>query len=219
MGDVLRLILMVLAGGLAVTLGVAAFAWLMAEERRLARVFRRALGAAPDAAIVARGTGRGAALSMAARRIVTAWDGGGWRMDYALDELLGAEIDIDGEVAARAMRGEPRRLLERTGRAEHEVRLRLLFDDPRHPDFELALWPGRGAPANPREAIAEANRWVARVEAVLRRTGGPLVKSELVRDVARPRSVARTAPTPDDTLDLFEDEDELEAEEEDDLPF
>jgi hypothetical protein len=216
MGDLVRLILVVLAGGAAVMLGVGAFAWLMAEERRLARAFRKGLGAAPDASIVARGSGRGVALSLAARRVVTVWDRGGWRLDYAIDELIGAELDLDGEVAARAMRGEPRRLLDRTGLAEREVRLRLLFDDPRHPDFDLALWPGRGpkAPASPREAIAEANRWIARVEAVLRRTGGPLVKSEIVAAARRPAAKG-AAP------DLFDQHEDLaaELEDEDELPI
>src|SRR5580658_7391006 len=140
MSEWLKLILMIGLGGAAVTLAAAVFARLMAEEPRLARAFRKGLEARPDAALVAHGSGRGAALSLAARRIVTAWDAGGWRMTYSLDELLGAELDLDGQVAARAMRGEPRRLLDRQSGAEREVRLRLLFDDARYPDFELVLW-------------------------------------------------------------------------------
>jgi hypothetical protein len=57
------------------------------------------------------------------------------------------------------------------------VALRLIFDDARYPDFEIALWmPGdeakRNAPS-PAEAIQEANRWIARVEAILRRASPP----------------------------------------------
>jgi hypothetical protein len=183
----------------------------LAEDQRLARTFRAALEARADAALIAHGSGRGVALSLAARRIVTAWDAGGWHMVYPLDELLGAELDLDGQVAARAMRGEPRRPLDRSTGAEREVRLRLIFDEPRHPDFELVLWPakpGRGAPTKPREAISEANRWIARVEALLRRTGGALT-------LAQPPAVAKLAPTsprPPGEGDLSgddEDEDEF----------
>jgi hypothetical protein len=202
-------VLLIGVGGVGVTLLAMGLARLMAEDQRLARTFRKGLQASPDAALIAHGSGRGAALSLAARRVVTAWDAGGWHMVYPLDELLGAELDLDGVVAARAMRGEPRRMLDKATGAEREVRLRLLFDEPRHPDFELVLWPvrpGRGAPTRPREAIAEANRWIARVEALLRRTGGALA-------LAQPPAVS-SSPTarPVEDGDLFdteEDEDQL----------
>jgi hypothetical protein len=104
--------------------------------------------------------------------------------------VLGAELDLDGEVAARAMRGEPRRMLDRAGNAVTEVRLRLLFDEPRYPDFELVLWPSRlarGAPTKPREAISEGNRWIARVESLLRRSGGALTLTQSPA-ISRPSS-------------------------------
>jgi hypothetical protein len=209
MSEWLRLVLLIGVGGVGVTLLAMGLARFMAEDQRLARAFRKGLGAAPDAALIAHGSGRGVALSLAARRVVTAWDAGGWHMVYPLDELLGAELDLDGVVAARAMRGEPRRLLDKATGAEREVRLRLLFDEPRHPDFELALWPckaARGGPTRPREAIAEANRWIARIEALLRRTGGALTLSQ------PPAVSSSTAPRPVEDGDLFdtdEDEDEL----------
>ena len=193
MGDWLRLILLILLGGAGVTLAAWLAMYFMAEERRLARAFRLGLGGPPDAALIARGSGT-----------------------YPLEELLGAELDLDGEVAARALRGEPRRLLDRQSGAEREVRLRFLFDDARHPDFELVLWPPqspRGGPARPREAIAEANRWIARIEAVLRKTGGAL----LLAKPAAPTPV-RSAPAPRPAPpDLFYDDEgedeELDADE------
>jgi hypothetical protein len=208
MSEWLRLVLLIGVGGVGVTLLVMGLARFMAEDQRLARTFRQGLESRPDASLIAHGSGRGVALSLAARRIVTAWDTGGWHMVYALEELLGAELDLDGEVAARAMRGEPRRRLDRSSGAEREVRLRLLFDEPRHPDFELVLWPSkqvRGGPTRPREAISEANRWIARVEALLRRTGGALV-------LAQAASVSGFATAPrlgDDHLSADEDEDEF----------
>jgi len=209
MSEWLRLVLLIGVGGVGVTLLAMGLARLMAEDQRLARAFRKGLEARPDAALIAHGSGRGVALSLAARRVVTAWDAGAWHMVYQLDELLGAELDLDGMIAARAMRGEPRRMLDKATGAEREVRLRLLFDEPRHPDFELVLWPckaARGGPTRPREAIAEANRWIARVEALLRRTGGALA-------LAQPAAVASgpaTRPSEDEDLfDADDDEDEL----------
>ena len=211
MSEWLRLVVLIGLGGVGVTLLAMGLARYLAEDQRLARTFRAALEIRPDAALIAHGSGRGVALSLSARRIVTAWDAGGWHMVYALDELLGAELDLDGQIAARAMRGEPRRPLDRSTGAEHEVRLRLIFDEPRHPDFELVLWPakaGRGAPTKPREAISEANRWIARVEALLRRTGGALSLVTPPTAVAKP---VAAAPKPEEPY-LFDDEVEEEDE-------
>ncbi|HZZ89615.1 MAG TPA: hypothetical protein VFE13_14910 [Caulobacteraceae bacterium] len=221
MSEWLRLVLLVGLGGVGVTLLAMGLARLMAEDQRLLRAFRRALETRPDAAVIAHGTGRGVALGLAARRIVTVWDAGGWHKVYPLDELLGAELDLDGEVAARAMRGEPRRMLERPGGAVAEVRLRLLFDEPRHPDFELMLWPSkiaRGAPTTPREAISEANRWIARVESLLRRTGGALTLTLAQAQAqaisrpspeAQPAKLAAAQPETPPWDDLFDEADEL----------
>ncbi|HQT54063.1 MAG TPA: hypothetical protein PKX06_11360, partial [Phenylobacterium sp.] len=48
-----------------------------------------------------------------------------------------------------------------------------IFDDPQHPDFELDLWltgdESRRVAASPGAAVLEANRWLARAEAILRR--------------------------------------------------
>jgi hypothetical protein len=175
MSEWLKLLLALVAAAVALTIAAMAWTRLMSERRRLARAFRQGLEAQPDAVLVAPGAGRGVALSLATRRIVTVWDRGGWRMVYPLEDLIGAELDLDGHVAARALRGEPRRRLERQSGDEAEVRLRFLFDDPGHPDFELALWPcaaSGGGFARPRDAIAEANQWLARIEALQRRSGG-----------------------------------------------
>ena len=208
MNEWLRLALAISVAGVAVTLAAALAAWWMGETRRLARVFRRALDGRPDAALTAAGAGRGVALSLASRRIVTAWDRGGWRIVYPLDEWIGAELDLDGAVAARAVRGEPTRRLDRASGAEGEVRLRLVFDDPGHPDFELVLWPSqarRGGFARPRDAIAEANRWIARIEALARRAGAAAPAA-----IARPEPAPRPLPPVGQEVDIFEeDEDAL----------
>src|SRR5581483_3218628 len=212
-------VLLIVLAGVGATGFIAACAWFMAEERRLKRAFDRVLGAPPDAMLIAHGRGRAAAFSFAAGRIATAWNGGAWCLVYGLDELLGAELALDGEIAARVMRGEPRRALDRVGGMVGEARLRLLFDDPQHPDFELVLWPSEGrsaaAPSRAAEAISEANRWLARIEAVLRRTGVAVVRPQPAGLAAQPRQKP-ARPHPLETQDLFEDESE---ETEDELPI
>jgi hypothetical protein len=176
MSEWLKLGLALALGAVGLTLAAMGWTRLMNEPRRLARAFRQTLGTAPDAALIAAGTGRGVALSLAARRFATCWDHGEWRLAYPLEALVGAELELDGHVAARVLHDTPRRRLERQSGGEADVRLRFMFDDPAHPDFELTLWPNqaaRGGFEQPREAIAEANRWLARIEAVQRRVGAP----------------------------------------------
>jgi hypothetical protein len=96
---------------------------------------------------------------------------------YRLDEVEGAELIVDGEVAARVRRGEAGRPLERLNRMAEHVALRLIFADPRHPDFELELKGerdaevGAGAPAE--EAVRQGRRWLAHVDSILRRRPPP----------------------------------------------
>jgi hypothetical protein len=216
MREILRLLLLLGLAAAAITFIVSAFAWFMAENRRLARAFRNVLGEPPDTTLIAHGRGRAAAFSFATGKIAVAWSSGAWCLVYDLSELLGADLVLDGEVAARVLRGEPRRALDRTRGTEGEVLLRLLFDDPRHPDFELVLWPVQnpraGAPANSAAAIGEANRWLARIEAVLRRTGATVAKAERRVKVKPPQHGPLEA-------DLFQAELDAEDEDEADLPF
>ena len=203
MGEILGLLVFVAAAGVGVTLLVATAAGMLGEERRIVRAFHAGLEMRPDASLIAYGTGRGVALSLFTEEIVTVWDRGGWRLVYPLQALAGAELEVDGEVAARAVRGEPGRRLEHAG-VEDEVRLRLLFDDPRHPDFELRLWPCRKtgpAPGTPREAIADANRWMARIEAILKRSARAAVRT--------PAPVQPVGAPVDDLLSDDEDTDAL----------
>ncbi|MBV9510032.1 MAG: hypothetical protein JO303_07100, partial [Caulobacteraceae bacterium] len=104
-------------------------------------------------------------------------DGGADALLYPLRALHGAELIVDDMVAARVMRDEPRRVLDQINAAAGRVTLRLLFDDPRHPDFSLELWAPEDA--HRREArtaaatIREARGWLGRAEAILRRTAPP----------------------------------------------
>lgn len=169
---------LVLIGVAAVALAAlgGAVAWYNEEGRRIRRGLRRVLRGEVHAEIIAYGRGRGAGFNFTSNTMAVAWDAGAWCLIYRMDELLGVELIVDGQVAARAFRGEPRRPLDVLGGAENQVALRLVFDDPQYADFLLELWSAarpnrRGPDAN--DAVEEGNRWLARVESVFRRKQGP----------------------------------------------
>jgi hypothetical protein len=186
MSDLVRLVLLLCLAGAAFTALGGAVIWFLDEERRIRRSLKHVLGAPPEAVVSAHGRGAGFAFSRGA--LAVTWDQGAWCMVYRLDELVGAEVLVDGEVMGRAYRGEPRRPLDKGMSDAALVRLRLLFDDPAHPDFEITLWTDdeepRKGPPSPASAAQEANRWLARAEAILRRQGG------------QPK-VAKAAPAPE----------------------
>jgi hypothetical protein len=182
----------VLIGLLAVALAAlgATVAWWNQEARRVRRGLRLVLGEEPHALIVAPGRGRGAGFNFSSGTMAVAWDSGGWCLIYRIEELNGMELLVDGHLAARVWRGEARRPLENVGDAERQVLLRLVFDDPHHPDFLLELWSPldhglRGA-LTTAEALEEGNRWIARTESLFRRR--PAATS--VRVAPRPEPVA-----------------------------
>ncbi|HEX2560733.1 hypothetical protein [Phenylobacterium sp.] len=177
MNDLARLLLWIALAGTVVTLLGSAAIWFMDEERRIRRALKRVLRHAPEAMVIARGRGRGAGFCFSTGSMGVAWDGGAWCLVYKVDELVGAELIVDGQVLARAFRGEPRKAMDQVVAAIEKVTLRLVFDDPRFADFDLDLWlPGDDSgrrPAPSTEAVSEGARWITRVEAILRRAPRP----------------------------------------------
>lgn len=175
MSDLARLLLLLGFAGLVVTLAGSGVIWFMEESRRIRRALKKVLKGDPEAMIVAPGRGRAAGFSFSTGLLAVTWDTGGWCLIYRINELQGAEIIVDGTVVARAYRGEPRRPLDQTVDEAARVSLRLVFDDPANPDFELDLFAAvdaaRRPDASPKAAVQEANRWMARAEAILRRPG------------------------------------------------
>lgn len=201
MDEVGRLIvLMAIAGGAFTALG-AAFVWFLEESRRIRRSLKKVLGAEPHALLIARGRGKGIGFDFAAGAVAVSWDAGGWCLLYRVDELMGAELVVDGQVAARTHRGEQRRALDQHGGAQDHVRLRFVFDDPTYPDFTLELWSsgdeGKRKAATASEALQEGNRWIARMESLLRR---PVPKRAAPVPVA-PSAAERTPPEDDEPED------------------
>ncbi len=211
MDEVARLLtLLALVGaGFAVVGGV--LAWFLDERRRLTRTMTQALGVTPSPLLVAPGRGSAIGFDLAGGQVATAWDRGGWRLTYRLDELMGAELIVDRRVAARAFRGESRRPLDELEPPEDLVRLRFVFDDPHHPDFELDLWrpedEGRRGRLEPDEALHEANRWLARLEALLRRPTPARPAAPIAAAAVAPVAAA-ALPWTDDDDDLVDDEED-----------
>ncbi|HUO21601.1 MAG TPA: hypothetical protein VMU59_03715 [Caulobacteraceae bacterium] len=172
MHEALRNLLLLALAGCLVTVAGSAAAWWRDEERRLRRYLRAALGGPPESVIIAPGRGRGAGLNLEQGRIAVLWDGGVKGLIYRLNQLVGAELILDDQVAARAYRGEPRRALDQAPSSAHRVSLRLIFDNPRDPDFELELWPPTDTSKRERatagQAITTCRRWISGVEAILR---------------------------------------------------
>ena len=208
MSDFWRLLLLVTIAGSAVTFLGSAAIWFGDEDRRIRRALRHVLKGEPEVVILAKGRGRGAGFTFASNLAAVAWDSGAWCLVYRIDELMGAELAVDGQVIGRVFRGEPRRALDHVVQQANRVSLRLIFDDPRHPDFELDLWlegdEQRRESRSPADAIQEANRWLARAEAIVRRPLAPRGPVAEEKPAASPAAaVGPAAPRPAATAPLF----------------
>lgn len=193
MDEVTRLLALLGVAGVAVTLVAGIARWGMDETRRIRRGLRAVLKGDLHGFLPALGRGKGMGFNFTTNKVAVVWDSGAWGLVYALDELMGAEVIVDGIVLGRVHRGESRKAVEAFFAAER-VALRLVFDDPTHPDFALDLWlpedEGRRYELAPADAIAEANRWLARIEALLRRPTAPR------RATPAPAPVVATVPPP-----------------------
>jgi len=180
MSELWRLLVLVTLSASAVTFVGSAAIWFMDEERRIRRALRHVLKGAPETVIVAKGRGRGAGFNFSTNQAAVAWDSGAWCLLYRIDEMMGAELSVDGQVIGRVFRGEPRRAIDQIVQQAAQVTLKLIFDDARHPDFELDLWlegdQQRRETRSPADAIQEANRWLLRADAIVRRPLAPKAK-------------------------------------------
>ncbi|MET0295083.1 MAG: hypothetical protein ABW042_08700 [Phenylobacterium sp.] len=211
MNDLARLLLWIALAGTLVTLLGSAAIWFMDEERRIRRALKKVLGAPPEALVIARGRGRGAGFCFSSGRMAVAWNSGAWCLIYKIDELVGGELIADGQVLARAFRGEPRKAMDQVIAALEHVTLRLVFDDPRYADFDLDLWlPGDSAgrrPAPSTEAVQDGGRWITRVEAILRRSP-PRGSGRMPPPGRDPEPQPDPRPEPNGGLELAEDDQE-----------
>ena len=97
---------------------------------------------------------------------------------YHIRDLVGIEIFADDKLLARAVRDNSNKSLDDLSVGSTRVHIRLIFDDPSSPDFELTLWDplhdvGTARAEGPRAAMATARRWFYHVEAILRQPTTP----------------------------------------------
>lgn len=169
MTELVRTILLILMAGAAVTAAAVFISWWYEKSRRLKRALRRVLGSPPECEALEAPGGRAAGLDFDSESVAVLWDMGGSGLVYAFQEIEGAEMIVDGKVIARARRDEPRRLLDEISSQAERVTLRLLFQDTRHPEFELELFGPGSILSDAGEAVRLGRRWLSHVEAVLRR--------------------------------------------------
>lgn len=170
MSEALRVILLIGLAAAALTTGALALNWWMEPERRLRRALLKSLGVAPEAEAYAPAEGRAAGLDFTGGQVAVLWDRGAHGLVYGFEEIEGGEVIVDGHVLARIRRGETRKSLDVMAPDAVQVTLRLLFADPRSPEFELALWNAT-TPAqtgSPTEALRLGRRWLSHLEALLK---------------------------------------------------
>ena len=191
----LALWISVVAAAAAVT-GIYAV-WRMDEQRLILTGLRRVLGHRPHDMLIAGRHGRGVGFNFAIDRLAVCWDGGAWGLVFRFDELSGAELEIDGRLAARVHRGEPRYGVEPACEAAAQVSLRLVFEDPHYPDFILDLWTAQDAlgedGVTAKEAVRQGRLWIDRFASLLRR---PVLRRKAAmaawKDEQRPPGSLRT---------------------------
>jgi len=184
MNDALRLVLLLLIAALALTAIGAILARSLDQARRLTGYLRMALGAEPEGVMMDRGGGKAMAFNLDAGKIAVLWDRGRKGLVYKLDQLVGAEMMVDNIVLARCFRDRPAMPLDEIPMAAHRGVMRVVFDNPRDPEYELELWPainGRGHEhRSPAEAVQAGRKWLTRLESIQRRPA--------------PRTLTRPAP-------------------------
>lgn len=170
MEETFRLILLIGVAAAALTTGALVLSWWMEPVRRMKRCLLNALGTSPEAEALSPAEGRAAGLDFDGAQVAVLWNRGGSGLVYAFDEIEGGEIIVDGHVVARVRRGETRKSLDILAPDAERVTLRLLFDDPRQPEFELALWNAAVAvqTSSPGEALRLGRRWLSHLEALLK---------------------------------------------------
>jgi hypothetical protein len=175
MENALRTLVLFALAGAAVSAGAWLVAWRLDPRRRLRRAMRRVLEREPDSEAISPAQGRAVGLDLENAVLAILWDVGASGLIFGFDEIEGAELIVDGEVRASVQRGEPLRALDRLDPLVDKVCLRLMFDTPRWPEFELDL---NEAPGAGEEALREGRRWLTQLGAVLRRTERSRARAE-----------------------------------------
>ncbi|ESQ76852.1 hypothetical protein [Asticcacaulis sp. AC402] len=179
------------------------------QPKKLEDEVKEALGGArPDVESIEPVRKAACAISYAADKIVIVRNFGKLPTRiYTVADLYGLEVFVDGRIFARVVRAGSAKPLD-TGSYKaiddiaptvNDVTVRLIFDDPIQPDFQLILWrPDDALTARaegPRAAMARARKWFHHVEAILRRPVHVKVPPPALHaPVPEPAKVAGPAP-------------------------
>ena len=208
MSEFIRILLILGIAGSGLTMIGAAVAWWQTEDRRLNRLIERVFGGPADAQIIGKGQNAAIAIGNDPPQILVMQDGGAKARLYQLEHLLGAELDVDDVVVSRAFLGEARIPLDYAAATAQKAVLRLLFYDPKHPDFDLLIWSPKRRQGQEQSSdieIRDGARWIARIDALLRQHARDEPRQTTSQQIQRP------APPPAPLFDdLDMDDDELE---------
>jgi hypothetical protein len=160
-------------GACLVAAAAFALAWWREPSRRAARTAATRLGGRADIVFTAPLRGQGVGLRVQPPGVAVVRHPGDAGLVFGFEEVIGIELIFDGEVRARAFRGEPRRPLDLVRPAARQVGVRLVFDDVRYPDFELELIRTDDGPIDPGPSIDAARKLFAHVEAIVRQPPEP----------------------------------------------
>ena len=153
------------------------------EPRKLEDEIREALaGAKPDVESIEPVRKAAIAISYMSNKIVIVREFGKLPTRiYAISDLFGMEVFVDGRIFARVVRAGTAKPLD-TGSYKaiddispqvNDVTVRFIFDDPVHPEYQLILWRPDDAltprAEGPRAAMVRAQKWFHHIEAILRR--------------------------------------------------
>lgn len=151
-----------------VAVAAVAVAWWREPSRRAARTAATRLGGQADIVFTAPLRGQGVGLRVRPPGVAVVRHAGDPGLVFGFEEVMGVELIFDGEVRARAFRGEPRRPLDIVRPAASQISVRLVFDDVRYPDFELELAHPDDGPVDTAPSIEAARKLFSHVEAILR---------------------------------------------------
>lgn len=116
---------------------------------------------------------------------------------YTMAEMIGMEVFVNNKVSARIIRGGAHKMFDDIAPQVDRVTIRLMFNDPSKPDFELVLWDPNDAltarAEGPRAAMETARRWFYHVEAIIRK---PLAEIEKELTPPAPLPPSELAPKP-----------------------
>jgi hypothetical protein len=139
--------------------------------RKILRGLRKVLEGEVHAFLIDYGRGCGVGFNFTSMMMAVAWSAGEWCRIYRIDEMTGVELMVDDRRAGWAFADHSMRLVDGQTRAEGQVSLRHMFDDPHHPHFMLELWnvdqeEDETIP-DAQTAVEQGNRWLEGMAALM----------------------------------------------------